>query len=1143
MACMDNVILQIVRNLLSPGETGVVSTVIDEEIQNVLKDRYGEDWEETCRVPFIECKQQFKKPGGFRLENYEKDVPYYYLAYYLPMNIPRIQLSVLYALQRSRTPSILKVLDLGCGPGTASIALIDILSLIKQTQSLFGANNQSAPFEQLELTLLDGSRENLLVANTIIDHVLARLRGCFREKDVIRTSDFQINLDSDDLCLNTTYDIIIISNVLNELSDRSRQRVILQASNHLNSEGLLIVLEPATEWKVKAMNLIKQELPADMLYLGPCSITETCSDCWVYQSQQIVPTKTVQYCTASEGISEKGTHWAWAVFQKSNEIAQDRTPFTYFVIDVTDQVYRLCDGKGVIYTYKRNPDKSLPLRFGDEIQCDTEPDINQDRITKFKGPLLINGENITENHTTSYSIAPLSTIEFFFMRYWGYHKLRDGQFEIIQNAILGKDTLGILPTGAGKSLCFQLPAMLKTGVSIVVSPLKSLIHDQIEHLRKAGITYVDYIDSSNHKDHKGILLRLKHGRLKIIYVTPERLQQKSFRRDLKTTMKNVPVDYLIIDEAHCISEWGHDFRPAYLNLYELVEVLENPIIISLTATASNQVRDDILRVLHIPQENVLLGSMDRPELSLEVQEFTEESDLPQILMESIQKRIPSILDKNVFTNPDCCGLIFSARAKNNTYTNQTAEGICTDLKKCMEDAEIDPDLVDFYHAKEDDNNRILKQTAFIESRIRLLVATKAFGMGIDKSNIDFVIHVSFAGSLEGYYQEAGRAGRDGEHAHSIILFQKRAEECKEQCGNSDSIPCLLSKGCPFAPSRGKCSFSQQMYFIKRSYKDYTLESINEFIKDKFQNLTQSEFSLSLNSDSKSKAVTYLYALKQQGIVDYFEEDGNEVRVGLKRTILNETEVTNCCKKILAYKQERKQSRINMLVTMNEYCENPNHICRREFLMAYLTGTAANYGGNGCHFCDVEGISAEKAMKFSPTARIRSLFKDLDEMLHIDQNNLSAPNVSQIYDFVESALQNELHEQIRIRCLRWIEDYPLSKTAHLVIGFIELRNTDLSKRVIHPLQKSLNLALEISEFNLALIILEKIWAAAEGSIDIIDYSELIKHGILADFLAGHCTDKNLVRIFRYQFYQYQLSRLINEVRMKTEGTDGRLTRSN
>jgi ATP-dependent DNA helicase RecQ len=327
-------------------------------------------------------------------------------------------------------------------------------------------------------------------------------------------------------------------------------------------------------------------------------------------------------------------------------------------------------------------------------------------------------------------------------RHWfDIESFRPGQALAIRNVVAGIDTLAIMPTGAGKSLCYQLPALELDGVTLVVSPLIALMKDQHDKLELLGIDVLRLDSTLSPRDEQAALTRLSDGRPCIAYVTPERLGEPRFRERLA----GVQVALFVVDEAHCISQWGHDFRPAYLGLGDAVRALGRPPVLALTATAPSKVKDDILAQLGIADASVIDIGLDRPNLRYHVFKASSERKKQQLLLRLLERQ-------------QGCGIIYAATVKT---VDALADFLAEHGVECGR-----------YHGRMRAKERERVQSAFMDrSSPRIMVATNAFGLGVDKQDIRFVIHYNFPGSLESYYQEAGRAGRDGRAANCVLLYQ------------------------------------------------------------------------------------------------------------------------------------------------------------------------------------------------------------------------------------------------------------------------------------------------------------------------------------------------------------------------------------
>jgi len=332
-----------------------------------------------------------------------------------------------------------------------------------------------------------------------------------------------------------------------------------------------------------------------------------------------------------------------------------------------------------------------------------------------------------------------NTIRRLLNTVFGIAQLRDGQQRVIDSVLDGKDTLAIMPTGSGKSLCYQIPARILEGMTIVVSPLISLMKDQLEKLEEMGVRAVQVNSSLNAEEERNALAAIAEQRCEIVFCTPERLVSPDF----VALLKDVKVALVVVDEAHCISQWGHDFRPAYLEIAGSLEALGRPPVLALTATATEEVIEDIGHQLGRRKLHVVNTGIYRPNLQYRVQQVTNADEKMQQALRLVRET-------------EGKGIVYAATVK-----------MAEELYHLLQEA---GESVTIYHGKLHAAERKANQDLFMDDERRIMVATNAFGMGIDKPDTRFVVHLQIPANLEAYYQESGRAGRDGKDAECTLLF-------------------------------------------------------------------------------------------------------------------------------------------------------------------------------------------------------------------------------------------------------------------------------------------------------------------------------------------------------------------------------------
>jgi len=377
-------------------------------------------------------------------------------------------------------------------------------------------------------------------------------------------------------------------------------------------------------------------------------------------------------------------------------------------------------------------------------------------------------------------------------QYFGYDKFREGQEHLIDCILNGENVVGVMPTGAGKSICFQVPAMILDGITIVISPLISLMKDQVNSLAQAGIKAAFINSSLSDTENFEVMENAKNGVYKIIYVAPERLASETFL----CFSRNANISMVTVDEAHCISQWGQDFRPSYTQIVSFIEKLRvRPVISAFTATATLRVREDIIYSLKMHSPNILVTGFDRKNLHFEVQRPKDKFKALKDFLE----------DRRLKT-----GVVYCS-------TRKLVEEVCDRLNDCGFNATR-------YHAGLVDEERRVNQEKFIFDKYNIIVATNAFGMGIDKSNVSFVVHYNMPKDIEGYYQEAGRAGRDGADADCVLFYS--GQDVRMQLYMIDNVKTVEA----FDSETEKLLKSNDRQRLKAmTYYCHTTECLREYI--------------------------------------------------------------------------------------------------------------------------------------------------------------------------------------------------------------------------------------------------------------------------------------------------------------------------
>jgi ATP-dependent DNA helicase RecQ len=503
-------------------------------------------------------------------------------------------------------------------------------------------------------------------------------------------------------------------------------------------------------------------------------------------------------------------------------------------------------------------------------------------------------------------------LETALVELFGFEHFHPGQEDVMTRVMEGHNTLAILATGAGKSLCYQLPALLLEGTTVVVSPLIALMKDQLDMLAERGVRNIVALNSTLSEDQEAaVRARIARREVKIAFVTPEKLEDESF----VALLKSIEVPLFVIDEAHCISAWGHDFRPAYLALGAVIAALRHPTVLALTATATPAVREDILIQLGIPNTRTIVKGFDRPNLQYEVVRTENEAAKLKALKALFQSGLEGT------------GIIYTATIKN-----------ALEVQKFLHDHLDLPAAV--YHSKLQKHDRVSVHNLFMSEAIRAVVATNAFGLGIDKPNIRFVVHYDLPGSVEAYTQEAGRAGRDGELSRCILLYRM-----------SDT--------------------RVQNYFLTGKYPD--VEDVQKIFGTlEYFGGQQDGVSLAdlrkISQLPLTKLKVVLALLKKAKFI----EMRARARYGLSQAALENRElVLN-----LTNYETKKAFDQSKLAMMLQYCETRS--CRRKFILNYF---GEDYENANCGACDNCLRTARVETPKSQTPQTPSGFRIADIVSH------------------------------------------------------------------------------------------------------------------------------------------------------------------
>jgi RecQ family ATP-dependent DNA helicase len=883
-------IVQLVCNIIAPGGRAFFPYELEQALQAVARGQHipilgkrellGEFWlrtdsdpQRTQKVDLLRSVSKGIHEGYARQQEvkYGPLAALVYALYYLHRNLHKIQFILL--------------LDIGAGVGTVPLACADFYELLRHAHSLF--DQEFLPAD-VSFTCVDSSPHNIEIFEQIKRNLTTTgsrfTTQCLPPVRVDGSANWRESLPPDQM-----YNMIFMSNFLAEqpvLTTLEQSLLVLDAMRQLTDDGLLVIVEPADRENSQRYHALQRELVrAGLHVLFPCdqvngaADSASCAQCWAFRAERFKTpdlAKPLIWSEKKQTASDDEIKWCYGVFRRFPEPNPVELTSLQSLPNEQDRIEEI-----IVRVMSPPLDKGTSLRVcGEEARSDLAilrvaehqvvPNVPYGGTVRLKNAHVrrtvstgskaspheyeiiydVQTEAQVEGATQSGQVTPrllirdaeakTESLRYFLRRLFGFEDFREGQLDVLSRILSGQDVLAIMATSGGKSLCFQLPAALLPGVVIVVAPLLSLMRDQRHNLRmQFGFDHVERINSElTPHEREEVLERMAEGYYKLIYITPEQLMKERVIAKLSETARRQGITLFAIDEVHCLSQWGHDFRPAYLNLRRHFTEIDagapergSTPILSLTATASELVISDVMEELELPPEALRRYSFDRPELSFEVVKTRTPAGRQAALIHILAHKLQEVLGSGA--RPGIIFVPYTGEGLDESWTSGwlfSAEGLKSELAKRGY-------RTDRYHGKLDSFEGERVQQAFKDGELDFLVATKGFGMGIDQADIRFVIHYSMPDSLESYYQEAGRAGRDQSHAHCVLLY-----EVPDESGRSEeSYP---------------TDYDRQLYFIENEYPrskddikqvwDYLLSSPTIRRDDEHGVLYQAEDDLIIN---------------------------------------------------------------------------------------------------------------------------------------------------------------------------------------------------------------------------------------------------------------------------------------------------------